>query len=64
MLAEPFWDNAYKNIAPLVFVEVWAAQQHRPTLGAPDIRPAQKQSAGVWTIFGLFMYRYEKTNLN
>lgn len=63
MLAELFWGYAHKNIA-LVLVEVWAAQQRRPTLGAPDIRPAQKQSAGVWKIFGLFMYRYEKTNLN
>ena len=25
----------HKNIAPLVLVEVWAAQQHRPTLVEP-----------------------------
>jgi hypothetical protein len=36
-----FLGYAHRNIAPLVLVEVWAAQQHRPILVEPDIRTGQ-----------------------
>jgi hypothetical protein len=44
---------AHKNITPLVLVGVWAAQQHRPALGAPDIRPDKSKvlASGRFSVY-------------